>query len=115
MAALVDAVCRILDGRVLSREELVAAVGEVLDRPDLEAQGWLQLCPARSNSLGLNRVHAGEWRQSSGQGLIEADPNVVLRQRPYVAGACKPQLAGGEASIQVASAEAASLTRPDAR
>jgi hypothetical protein len=40
---LVEAVGRVLDGRVLSRAELVTAVGELLDRPDLEAElrsGW---------------------------------------------------------------------------
>jgi hypothetical protein len=38
MVALVDAVDQVLDGRALSREELVAAVGEVLGRPDLQGQ-----------------------------------------------------------------------------
>jgi hypothetical protein len=35
---------QVLDGQVLSRDELVAAVGEVLGRTDLEAQlrsGWV--------------------------------------------------------------------------
>jgi winged helix DNA-binding protein len=40
---LVEAVGQVLDGQVLSRDELVTAVGELLDRPDLEAElrsGW---------------------------------------------------------------------------
>lgn len=43
MVALVEAVGQVLDGQVLSREELVAAVSELLGRPDLEAElrsGW---------------------------------------------------------------------------
>jgi hypothetical protein len=43
VVTLVEAVGRVLDGRVLSRAELVTAVGELLDRPDLEAElrsGW---------------------------------------------------------------------------
>jgi hypothetical protein len=43
MVTLVEAVGQVLDGQVLSRNELVAALGEVLGRADLEAQlrsGW---------------------------------------------------------------------------
>ncbi len=43
MAELVDAVRKVLDGHVLSRDELVLAVSELLGRPDLEAEprsGW---------------------------------------------------------------------------
>lgn len=38
MVALVEAIGQVLDGQVLSRDELVAGVGEVLGRPELEAQ-----------------------------------------------------------------------------
>lgn len=74
MVALVDAVTHALDGRVLSREELVAALSECLGRPDLEAglrSGWAAvlkpvawqgcLCHATSDGNRVSFARPDQW------------------------------------------------------
>jgi hypothetical protein len=74
MVTLVEAVGQALDGRVLSRDELVAAVGELLDRPDLEAElrsGWGAvlkpvawqggLCHATSDDSRVRFARPDQW------------------------------------------------------
>lgn len=74
MAALVDAVGQALDGQVLGREELVAAVCERLGRPDLEAalhSGWGSvlkpvawqggLCHATSEGNRVRFARPDQW------------------------------------------------------
>jgi Winged helix DNA-binding domain len=63
MAALVEAIAEALDGRVLGREELVARVGELLGRADLEAilrSGWgMALKPAAWQGVLCHATPAG--------------------------------------------------------
>jgi Winged helix DNA-binding domain len=74
MAELVEAVRQVLDGQVLARDELVAAVCELLGRPDLEEelrsgwgavlkpvawQGWL--CHARSDGNRVSFARPDQW------------------------------------------------------
>ena len=74
MVALVEAVAQALDGRVLSREELVAAVSEIIGRADLETelrsgwgavlkpvawQGWL--CHATSDGNRVSFARPDQW------------------------------------------------------
>jgi hypothetical protein len=74
MVALVEAVGQVLDGRALSRDELVAAVGELLSRPDLEAElrsGWGTvlkpvawqggLCHATSDGNRVRFARPDQW------------------------------------------------------
>jgi hypothetical protein len=74
MVALVDAVGQVLDGQVLSRDELVAAVGEVLGRPELETElrsGWGAvlkpvawqggLCHATSHGNRVSFARPDQW------------------------------------------------------
>jgi hypothetical protein len=74
MVALVDAVGQVLDGRVLSRDELVVAVGELLGRPDLAAElrsGWGtvlkpvawqgRLCHATSEGNRVSFARPDQW------------------------------------------------------
>lgn len=74
MATLVGAVREALDGRVLTRDELVAAVGEALRRPELEAElrsGWGTvlkpaawqgaLCHAGSNGSRISFARPDQW------------------------------------------------------
>ncbi len=74
MVALVEAVGQVLDGQVLSRDELVAAVGEVLGRPELEAElrsGWGTvlkpvawqggLCHATSEGNRVSFARSDQW------------------------------------------------------
>ncbi len=74
MAKLVEAVRHVLDGQVLSREELVAAVSDLLGHGDLEAelrsgwgavlkpvawQGWL--CHAKSDGNRVGFARPDQW------------------------------------------------------
>jgi hypothetical protein len=74
MVTLVEAIGQTLDGRVLSRDELVAAVGELVDRPDLEAElrsGWGAvlkpvawqggLCHATSDGNRVRFARPDQW------------------------------------------------------
>jgi hypothetical protein len=74
MMALVEAVAHVLDGRALSRDELVVAVGEVLGRADLEAElrsGWGAvlkpvawqggLCHATSEGNRVSFARPDQW------------------------------------------------------
>ena len=74
MVVLVEAVRHVLDGRQLSREALVAAVSELLDRPDLEERlrsGWGALlkpaawqgalCHAASDGNRVTFARPDQW------------------------------------------------------
>ncbi len=74
MVALVEAVGQVLDGEVLSRDELVAAVGEVLGRSELDAElrsGWGAvlkpvawqggLCHATSDGSRVRFARPDQW------------------------------------------------------
>jgi hypothetical protein len=74
MAALVEAVGQVLDGRVLSRDELVAELGHLLRRPELEAElrsGWGavlkpvawqgRLCHATSDGNRVSFARPDQW------------------------------------------------------
>jgi Winged helix DNA-binding domain len=74
MVALVEAVGQVLDGRALSRDELVVAVGELLGRSDLEAElrsGWGAvlkpvawqgaLCHATSDGNRVSFARPDQW------------------------------------------------------
>lgn len=74
MVALVEAVGQVLDGRVLSRDELVVAVGELLGHSDLEAElrsGWGAvlkpvawqggLCHATSDGNRVSFARPDQW------------------------------------------------------
>jgi hypothetical protein len=79
MAELVDAVRHVLDGQVLSRDELVAAVSRFLGRPDLEAQlrsGWGALLKPAAWQGAL--CHAG----SDGNRVSFARPDQWLADWP---------------------------------
>jgi len=74
MVALVEAVGQVLEGRALSRDELVVAVGELLGRSDLEAElrsGWGAvlkpvawqgaLCHATSDGNRVSFARPDQW------------------------------------------------------
>lgn len=74
MAALVEAVGQALDGRALSRDELVAELGHLLRRPDLETElrsGWGavlkpvawqgRLCHATSDGNWVSFARPDQW------------------------------------------------------
>jgi hypothetical protein len=74
MVRLVDAVGEVLDGQVLSREELVVALGKALGRADLEAElrsGWGavlkpvawqgRLCHASSDGNRVRFARPDQW------------------------------------------------------